>query len=141
MKKHLLVILAIITVVMSFKTNNGGLKVDTSAPEFSMKDINGAVVKLSDYRGKVVLISFWASWCKQCRAESPKLVKSYQRFQNAKFQDGNGFVVRSFGDRLEKGVDVGQVFLRKNFLGVGGHGTVGMPYKDGNVVVGFWVGC
>ncbi|MCX6189691.1 MAG: TlpA disulfide reductase family protein [Bacteroidetes bacterium] len=103
MKKHLLVILAIITVVMSFKTNNGGLKVDTIAPEFSMKDINGAVVKLSDYRGKVVLISFWASWCKQCRAESPKLVKSYQRFQNAKFQDGNGFEIISIS--LDDNID------------------------------------
>jgi len=45
------------------------------APQFKLRDINGRTVRLSDYRGKVVLINFWATWCPPCRAEMPDLVQ------------------------------------------------------------------
>jgi peroxiredoxin len=45
----------------------------TKAPEFSAQDHTGKMVKLSDYRGKVVLVRFWASWCETCKAEQPSL--------------------------------------------------------------------
>ena len=45
------------------------------APQFKLTDINGRTVRLSDYRGKVVLINFWATWCPPCRAEMPDLVQ------------------------------------------------------------------
>jgi peroxiredoxin len=48
---------------------------EATAPEFRLKDINGRAVRLSDYRGKVILINFWATWCPPCRAEMPELVK------------------------------------------------------------------
>ena len=48
---------------------------EASPPPFELKDVNGRSVRLSDYRGKVILINFWATWCPPCRAEMPDLVK------------------------------------------------------------------
>jgi peroxiredoxin len=55
------------------------------APEFELKDGSGATVKLADYRGKVVLLNFWATWCGPCKVEIPWFIDFEQRFKSKGF--------------------------------------------------------
>ena len=52
------------------------------APEFTLKDSNGKPVKLSDYRGKAVVLDFWATWCGPCKVEIPWFVEFQQKYKD-----------------------------------------------------------
>jgi cytochrome c biogenesis protein CcmG/thiol:disulfide interchange protein DsbE len=56
------------------------------APDLSLKDIRGRRIRLANYRGKVVLLNFWATWCPPCRKEIPDLVKMQREYRNRGLQ-------------------------------------------------------
>lgn len=76
------------------------------APDFTLKDIGGNTVKLSDYKGKVVFLDFWASWCPPCRNSIPAIIALHKEFESNKDVVILGINV---GERL----DTVQEFMQK----------------------------
>ena len=63
----------------------GIINIGQKAPDFSIKDESGKLVKLSDFRGKVVFLHFWGTWCTSCLPEMPEVEKMYETFKDRKF--------------------------------------------------------
>ncbi len=85
MKKNLIFLLIFLLVFSCFKKNSQTSSSDKStfiAYNFSVNDIYGKKIELNTFRGKVVLLNFWATWCPPCRAEIPDLKKLQEIYSN-----------------------------------------------------------
>jgi peroxiredoxin len=71
-------LLAVTTVILATTATAGG---DSAAPDFSLPARGGSTIDLSQFKGQVVMINFWASWCGPCRQEMPLLESMYQKYK------------------------------------------------------------
>jgi len=97
------IVLSIVEMALLAGCTDKGVQRDTAASDFSLQDMSGKTVRLSDYKGKVVLLEFWATWCPPCRASVPGLEKLHKAYKDkgmvllaVSMDDGGWDEVKSF---------------------------------------------
>ncbi|MGE5809715.1 MAG: peroxiredoxin family protein [Nitrospirota bacterium] len=125
MVKRILAALILIMSILSGCTNRDVPHGGSTAKDFTLPDLNGNKVKLSDYKGKVVLLEFWATWCPPCRASIPGIEKLHETYKN------KGLAVLAVS-LDEGGWDTVKSFVQKNgitYLVLRGNEEVAEKYQ------------
>lgn len=121
MKKTSIIIIALIfflaaDLMAQRKANMEGIEIGSMAPEIELPTAEGDIFKLSELKGKVVLINFWASWCKPCRKKAPELVEIYKEYKNDTFENGeSGFEILSVS--LDRNAKTWKSSIQKDSIG------------------------
>ncbi|MCB0507886.1 MAG: AhpC/TSA family protein [Bacteroidetes bacterium] len=102
--------------------NQGGIAVNTQAPNIILENPNGDTIQLKNLQGKIVLLDFWASWCGPCRQENPNVVKIYEKYKD------KGFDI--FSVSLDKRKDKWMEAIKKDKLSWKNHGCDFMSWNS-----------
>ncbi len=74
--------LTLLSIFLLFSLGSVGADAQEKAPDFTLKDLSGNTVSLKDYRGQIVLLDFWATWCVPCRKSIPELVELRKKYKS-----------------------------------------------------------
>jgi len=121
-------ILGVVAALYSVRHNHsprttGAASANHLAPDFALPQLDGQELRLSSYRGKVVLLDFWASWCEPCRVETPHLIELQQKYGD------RGFTI--IGISMDDSPDPARSFYRQfqmNYPVVMGNAKIGEEY-------------
>ncbi len=114
-----------------------------TAPDFSLKDLDGKTVRLSDSKGKVRLVDFWATWCAPCREEIPQFKELYAQYKDRGFEligiamdDEGAKIVRPFVEKYQIPYTnlLGSEDVEKAFGGILGYPSAFFIDGDGKIV-------
>ena len=94
MAVFIFIAVTVLVIILSLTLNNSSLEFsnqvaiegDIPAPDFTFPGLDGKKVSLSDYKGKVVLVNIWATWCPPCVKEMPSMEKLYRKFKGENFE-------------------------------------------------------
>ena len=109
------------------KANPALALIGKTVPDFSATDLDGNPISLEQYRGKVVLLDFWAVWCGPCIAEMPNVKKVYDTYKDEGF-DVIGISLDTDEDRLRDYLKENEIPWRQVFSGKGWHSPVARQY-------------
>jgi peroxiredoxin len=151
MRRAALIVVAIVLVICIYEVGRRGsgpakpssppAAVHSVAPDFSLRDLNNQTLELANYRGKVVLLDFWATWCTPCRGEIPHFVE----FQNNYREQGLQVIGISMDDDAKPVREFYQEFKMNYPVALGNEkvaeaygGVLGLPItfligRDGQV--------
>lgn len=128
-----LVLLALLSIYGPWPTHGMGARppiVGSPAPDFQLTDLHGHTRNLGQYRGRVVLLNFWATWCKPCTKEMPAMQQAYDRFKD------QGLVVVAVNEledeqrvreHIQKHHHTFEVWLDPDNIVANMYGVVGLP--------------
>lgn len=116
------------------------------APDFTLKDINGNAMSLGDFKGKVVILDFWATWCPPCREEIPHFKELYTQYKEKGLEiigvaldDGGLQDVKPFAE--ENGINypilLGNDKVTRDYGGIKGIPTTFVIDRQGNIIEKF----
>jgi peroxiredoxin len=113
------------------------------APDFELQDLQGNVVRLSDFSGNVIILDFWATWCPPCKAEIPGFIKLYDEYKDQGLEiigiaadQGGQSVVQQFANEYGINYPILMYTMKvvSDYGGIRGIPTTFIINKDGQVV-------